>query len=52
MDNCPSDLTIDMMDLLGSGRARVVTVAPHITQSFYLLDLTIFGIFKCERKYH
>jgi hypothetical protein len=40
------------MDLLNMARVRVVIFAPHITQIFQLLDLTLFGIFKREGRYH
>jgi hypothetical protein len=40
------------MDLLSSARVRVVALALHTAQIFQLLDLTLFGIFKHERKYH
>jgi hypothetical protein len=40
------------MDLLRSARVRVMTLALHTTQLFQLFDLTLFGIFKREGKYH
>jgi hypothetical protein len=40
------------MDFLSSARVRVVTFAPHTTQIFQLLDVTLFGFFKREEKYH
>jgi hypothetical protein len=39
-------------DLLNTAGVRVVTFAPHTPQIFQLLDLTLFGIFKQEGKYH
>jgi hypothetical protein len=51
MENCPSHVTGDAMNLLNTARVHVVTFAPHTTQIFQLLDLSLFGIFKPERKY-
>jgi hypothetical protein len=52
MDNYPSHLTRDVKDLLNTARVRVVTFAPHARKIFQLLDLTSFGMFKREGKYH
>jgi hypothetical protein len=40
------------MDLLGSARVLVVAFAPHTAKIVQLLDLTLFGIFKRDGKYH
>jgi hypothetical protein len=52
MDNCPNHLTSDVRDLLNTAGVRVVAFAPHTMQIFQLLDLTLFGMFKQEGKYH
>jgi hypothetical protein len=52
MDNCPSHLTSDVRDILNTSGVTVLTFAPHTTQIFQLLDLTLFGMFKQEGKYH
>jgi hypothetical protein len=46
MDNCPSDLTNDIMGLLSEARLRVITLASHTTQIFQVLDVTFFGVLK------
>jgi hypothetical protein len=51
MDNCPSHITGDVMDLLTAPGVRVVTLAPHTMQIFQLLNLTLFEIFKQDGKY-
>jgi hypothetical protein len=52
MDDCPSHITDDVMDLLPASRVRVITCALYTTQTFQLLDLTLFRIFKREEKYY
>jgi hypothetical protein len=42
----------DVMDLLPAARVLVIIIAPHTTQFAQLLDPTVFGIFKREKKYH
>jgi hypothetical protein len=51
MDNCPSHVmschvTDDIIGLLTEARVRVVTFAPHTTQIFHVLDVTLFGVLK------
>jgi hypothetical protein len=46
MDNCPSHLTDDMIGLLTEARVRVITFAPHTTQIFQVLDVTLFDVLK------
>jgi hypothetical protein len=41
-----------VMDLLPAARVLVMILAPHTTQFTQLLDLTIFEIFKREKKIH
>ena len=41
-----------MMDLLPAARVLVIILAPHTTQFPQLLDPTLSGIFKREKKYH
>jgi hypothetical protein len=40
------------MNLFSSARLRVVTFEIHTTEIFQLLDLSLFGLFKREGKYH
>jgi hypothetical protein len=46
MDNCPSHITGDVMDLFMAAGIRLVIFAPHATQIF-----PQFSIFKLEGKY-
>jgi hypothetical protein len=46
MDNCPGHVTDDIIGLLTEARVRVITFAPHITQIFQALDVTLFGVLK------
>jgi hypothetical protein len=39
-----------MITLLTEARVRVTTFAPHTTQSFQVLDVTLFGTFKRRAK--
>jgi hypothetical protein len=36
----------DIIGLLTEARVRVITFAPHTTQIFEFLDVTLFGVFK------
>jgi hypothetical protein len=51
MDNCSPHLTPAVMELLSSARVRVVTFAPHTTQIFQVLDLTLFCVLKRRGQY-
>jgi hypothetical protein len=46
MDNCPSPVTDHLIGLLTEARVRVIIVAPHTTQIFQVLDVTLFGVLK------
>jgi hypothetical protein len=51
MDNCLSHpischATDDIIGLLTDARVRGITVAPHTTQIFQVLDVTLFGVLK------
>jgi hypothetical protein len=46
MDNCQSHLTDDVIGPLTEARVRVATFAPHTTQTFQVLDVTLFGVLK------
>jgi hypothetical protein len=40
-----------VIDLLSETRVQIVTFAPHTTQSFQALDLTLFGVLKSRGQY-
>jgi hypothetical protein len=44
MDNCPSHVSDNIIGLLTEARVRVITFAPHTTQIFQVLDVTLFGV--------
>jgi hypothetical protein len=46
IDNLPSHLTDDLIHLLTEARARIITVAPHPTQIFQVLDVMILSALK------
>jgi hypothetical protein len=46
MDNCSLHLTPIVIDLPSEARVRIVTFAPHTTQIFQVLDLSLFGVLK------
>jgi hypothetical protein len=46
MDNCPSHLTDEIISLLTDARVRVITFAPHTSQIFQVLDVTLFRVLK------
>jgi hypothetical protein len=47
MDNCPSHVTDDdIIGLLTEARVHIRTFAPHTTQIFQILDVTLFGVLK------
>jgi hypothetical protein len=51
MDNCGSHIAQKGIDLLTRARCRVVTFTPHTTNIFQVLDLTLFGVLKRQRRY-
>jgi hypothetical protein len=46
MDNCPSHVTDEVLRLLRDSRVGVITWAPHTTQIFQQLDVSLFGVLK------
>jgi hypothetical protein len=46
MDNSLSYVTDDIIGLLTPAGVRVITFAPHTTQTFQVLDVTLFGVLK------
>jgi hypothetical protein len=42
----PCHITDDSVGLLTEARVRVITFAPHTTQIFQVLDVTLFGVLK------
>jgi hypothetical protein len=51
MDNCPSHVKPEILGILTEARVRIVTFAPHTTNLFQALDLTLFGAFKKRGQY-
>jgi hypothetical protein len=51
IDNFPSYLTQKVFRLLNDARVRIMTLAPHTTHLFRVLDLTLDGTFKRRQKY-
>jgi hypothetical protein len=50
MAHCSADVSDDAIHILTEAMVRVTTFAPHTTQIFQVLDLTLFGILKrCPR---
>jgi hypothetical protein len=50
MDGCSAHVSDDVISIPTEGRVRFITFAPHTTQVFQILDLTLFGIPKrCSR---
>jgi hypothetical protein len=52
IDNCGPHMAQDDIDLPAQEGVRVVTFAPHMTNIFHILDLTLFGIFKRRGQSH
>jgi hypothetical protein len=51
MDNCSAHLTDAVIRLRTEERERVITFAPHTSQIFQILDLTLFGVLKRRPRY-
>jgi hypothetical protein len=50
MDNCAAHVSDDVIHIPTESKVRVMIVAPHPTQVFQVLDLTLFGVLKrCPR---
>jgi hypothetical protein len=52
MDNCSCHTNDDVIQFLTQHGVKVITFAPHTTQIFQMLDLSLFGIFKRRQQYH
>jgi hypothetical protein len=46
MDLCSAHVPADVIRRLTDASVRVITVAPHTTQIFQILDLKLFGVLK------
>jgi hypothetical protein len=51
IENCSVHVTDDAIRLLIEARACVITFAPHTTQIFQVLDLTLFALLKRPPRY-
>jgi hypothetical protein len=51
MAHCSADVGDDVIHILTEARVRVTTFAPHTTQVFQVLDLTIFGVLRQFPRY-
>jgi hypothetical protein len=51
MGNCSAHASDDVIRILTEGSVRVITFAPHTTQIFQVLDLTLFGVLKRRPRY-
>jgi hypothetical protein len=50
MDNSSAHVNDDLICILSEANMRVITIAPHATHVFQILDLTLFGVLKrCPR---
>jgi hypothetical protein len=46
MDNCSPHISDKVIAILTEARFRIITLAPHTTQIFQVLDLVLFGALK------
>jgi hypothetical protein len=51
MAHLSAHVTDDVIRLLTEARGPVITFAPHKTQIFQVLDLTLFGVLKRHPRY-
>jgi hypothetical protein len=51
MAHCSAHVINDAIRNLTQAKVRVITFAPHITQVFQVLDLTLFGVLKRRPRY-
>jgi hypothetical protein len=51
MNNCSAHVTDDVIHFLIEAGVRVMTIAPHTTQIFQVLDLTIFRALNTRPRY-
>jgi hypothetical protein len=50
MEKCSADVSDNVIRRLTEARVHVITFAPHTTQVFQVLGLTLFGVLKrCPR---
>jgi hypothetical protein len=52
MNNCPSYVTQQVIDLLTQAPLRVIMCAPHTRNILQVLDFTLFGVFNRHGQYH
>jgi hypothetical protein len=50
-DNCSGHVSDDLIPILTEARVHVIAFAPHTTQVFQVLDLTLFGVLKRRPRY-
>jgi hypothetical protein len=51
MANCSAYATDDVISLRSDARVRVITFAPHTTQVFQVVDVTISGLLEGRPRY-
>jgi hypothetical protein len=51
MDNCSAHVSDDAIRILTGAGVCVIAFAPHATQSFQVLDLTLSGVLKRRPRY-
>jgi hypothetical protein len=51
MAHCSADVSHDVIHILSEAKVRVITFAPHTTQVFQVLVLTLFGVLKRYPRY-
>jgi hypothetical protein len=51
MAHCSADVSDNRIRILTEARVRVIKCAPHTTQVFQVLDLTLFGVLKRWPRY-
>jgi hypothetical protein len=51
MNNCASHGADDVIGLLTEARVRVIIFAPHTTQIFQVLNVTLFDVLKRRPRY-
>jgi hypothetical protein len=50
-DKCSTQVSDDLVRILTEASVRVITFAPHTTQIFQVLDLSLFGVLKRRPRY-
>jgi hypothetical protein len=51
MAHCSAHVRDDVIRILTEANVRIITSAPHTTQIFQVLDLTLFGVLKRRPRY-